>query len=80
MMILFKGILNSMAGPSPGYDLQRVLAARTPKEAGLMNGIVSIALIPRWTMVPAIAVLGLVFFSPQLNSMLRQLYSYLLIG
>ena len=69
MMILFKGILNSMAGPSPGYDLQRVLAARTPKEAGLMNGIVSLALVPRWTMVPAIAVLGLVFFSPQLNSM-----------
>jgi len=68
-MIVFKGILNSMAGPGPNYDLQRVLATRTPKEAGLMNGIVSVCLVPRWTMVPAIAVLALVFFSPQLNSM-----------
>ncbi len=69
MMIVFKGILNSMAGPGPNYDLQRVLAARTPKEAGLMNGIVSVALVPRWVMVPAIAVLALVFFSPELNNM-----------
>ena len=69
MMIVFKGILNSMAGPGPNYDLQRVLAARTPKEAGLMNGIVSVALIPRWVMVPAIAVLALVFFTPELNNM-----------
>lgn len=69
IMIVFKGILNSMAGPGPNYDLQRVLAAKTPKEAGLMNGIVSVCLVPRWTMVPAIAVLALVFFSPELNSM-----------
>lgn len=69
MMIVFKGILNSMAGPGPNYDLQRVLAARTPKEAGLMNGIVSVALVPRWVMVPAIAVLALVFFTPELNNM-----------
>ena len=69
MMIVFKGILNSMAGPGPNYDLQRVLAARTPKEAGLMNGIVSVCLVPRWTMVPAITVLALVFFSPQLAAM-----------
>jgi Na+/proline symporter len=69
MMIVFKGILNSMAGPGPNYDLQRVLAAKTPKEAGLMNGIVSVCLIPRWIMVPAIAVLALVFFSPELKSM-----------
>lgn len=69
MMIIFKGILNSMAGPGPNYDLQRVLAARTPKEAGLMNGIVSVAIVPRWIMVPAIAVLALVFFTPELNNM-----------
>ena len=69
MMIVFKGILNSMAGPGPNYDLQRVLSTKTPKEAGLMNGIVSIAIVPRWTMVPAIAVLALVFFSPELTAM-----------
>ncbi len=68
-MIVFKGILNSMAGPVPTYDMQRMLAAKTPKEAALMNGIVSVALVPRWVMVPAVAVLAVVFFSPQLNSM-----------
>ncbi len=69
LMIVFKGILNSAAGPGPNYDLQRVLAAKTPKEAGLMNGIVSVCLVPRWTMVPAITVLGLVFFTDKLNEM-----------
>ena len=72
-MIIFKGILNSMAGPVPTYDMQRMLAAKSPKEAGLMNGIVSVAIIPRWIMVPAVAVLALVYFSPQINGMGTQI-------
>ncbi len=68
-MIVFKGILNSMAGPVPTYDMQRMLAAKSPKEAGLMNGIVSVAIVPRWIMVPAVAVLAVVFFSPRLEAM-----------
>jgi Na+/proline symporter len=68
-MIVFKGILNSMAGPIPTYDMQRMLAARTPREAALMNGIVSVALIPRWVMVTAVTVLGVVFFGPELRAM-----------
>ncbi|HSQ75988.1 MAG TPA: sodium:solute symporter, partial [Bacteroidota bacterium] len=68
-MIVFKGILNSMAGPIPTYDMQRMLAARTPREAGLMNGIVSVALIPRWFMVTGVTVLGVVFFGPELKAM-----------
>lgn len=51
MMILFKGILGSMAGPAPNYDMQRVLATRKPKESAMMSGIVSICLFPRWIMV-----------------------------
>jgi SSS family solute:Na+ symporter len=70
-MIVFKGILNSMAGPVPTYDMQRMLAARTPREAGLMNAIVSVAIVPRWIMVPAVAVLAVVFFGPELNAMGR---------
>jgi len=68
-VIVFKGILNSMAGPIPTYDMQRMLAARTPREAALMNGIVSVALIPRWVMVTAVTVLGVVFFGPELRAM-----------
>ncbi len=72
-MIVFKGILNSMAGPIPTYDMQRMLAARTPREAALMNGIVSVALIPRWVMVTAVTVLGVVFFGPELRAMGRNI-------
>ncbi len=69
IMIVLKGILNSMAGPVPTYDMQRMLAAKTPREAGLMNGIVSVAIIPRWFMAPAVAVLALVFFGDEIRAM-----------
>ncbi len=69
MMILFKGILNSMAGPIPTYDMQRMLAARTPREAALMSAIVSVVNLPRWVMVTAVAVLGVVFFGPEIKAM-----------
>ena len=69
MMMLFKGILTSMAGTAPNYDMQRVLATRSPKESAMMSGMVSAALIPRWLMIGGIAVLGLVFFSGELRSM-----------
>ncbi len=69
MMMLFKGILISMAGPTPGYDMQRVLATRSPKESALMSGIVSVCLAPRWIMITGITLLALVFFLPQLQAM-----------
>lgn len=69
MMILFKGILVSMAGPGPNYDLQRILSAKNPKEAGLMSAFVSIALIPRWFLVTGITVLALVFFRTDIAGM-----------
>ena len=70
MMILFKGFLASMAGPTPNYDMQRVLAARNPKSAALMSGCVSAVLyFPRYMMIAGIAVLALVFYSPQLQAM-----------
>ena len=44
MLMMFKGILVSMAGPAPNYDMQRILTTRNPKEAGLMSGFVKVAL------------------------------------
>jgi Na+/proline symporter len=68
--MLFKGVLVSMAGPAPNYDMQRILAAKNPKEASLMSGVVNIALmLPRYFMVGGIIVLALVFFSPQIKAM-----------
>lgn len=69
MMILFKGVLNSMAGTAPNYDMQRVLATKSPKEAALMSGMVSVCLFPRWLMIAGLTLLGLVFFSDGLRGM-----------
>ncbi len=41
MMMLFKGILVSAAGPAPNYDMQKILATQSPREAALMSGFVS---------------------------------------
>ena len=70
MMLLFKGILISMAGPAPNYDMQRILATRNPKEAAKMSGLVSVVLmVPRYFMIAGLTVLALVYFSPELRAM-----------
>lgn len=69
MMVMFKGILVSVAGPGPNYDMQRILAARTPKEAALMSGIVPVCTMFRWFMVAGVTVLALVFFRSDLAGM-----------
>jgi len=67
MMIVFKGILVSSAGPAPNYDMQRILAAKTPREASLMSGLVSVVLfVPRYFMIAGITVLALVYMAPQI--------------
>ena len=42
--MFFKGVLASLAGPAPNYDMQRILATRNPREACLMNGMVNVVL------------------------------------
>ena len=70
MMVLFQGILKSAAGPAPNYDMQRVLATRSPKDAAKMNWFVNVVMIfPRYVLVSGITVLALVHFSPQLHAM-----------
>jgi len=50
MMTLFKGVLVSLAGPAPNYDMQRILATRSPAEASKMNWFVSCCLFfPRYS-------------------------------
>jgi len=66
MIVIFRGILVSIAGPAPGYDMQRVLAAKTPKESALMSGLVSLVLfIPRYLMIAGLGVIALVYFNPE---------------
>ncbi len=70
MMVLFKGILVSAAGPAPNYDMQRILATRNPKEAAKMSWFVSVVLFfPRYMMIAGLTVLALVFLMPELKAM-----------
>ncbi|MBT0586820.1 sodium:solute symporter family protein [Alteromonas oceanisediminis] len=70
MLVLFKGVLQSMAGPAPNFDMQRVLSARSPAEAAKMSGFVSIVLLfPRYMMITGLSVLALVYFMPTLREM-----------
>lgn len=70
MMLLFKGILVSMAGPAPNYDMQRILSTKSPREASLMSAWVNVVLIfPRYFMITGLTVLALVFYSDQIRDM-----------
>jgi len=63
MMMVFKGILVSIAGPAPNYDMQKILSTKSPKEAAKMSGAVSVILLPtRYIMITGFAVLGLLFY------------------
>ena len=71
-MMVFKGVLASLAGPAPNYDMQRILATRNPREASLMNGMVNVVLyFPRYMMITGITVLALAFCMTELKGMDR---------
>ncbi|MEM8865931.1 MAG: sodium:solute symporter family protein, partial [Planctomycetota bacterium] len=60
LMMVFKGVLVSIAGPAPNYDMQRILATKNSQEAALMSCLVTpIQFIPRFLMITAITVLAL---------------------
>ena len=64
MMMLFKGIFASLAGPAPNYDMQKVLSTRSPEEASKMSGFVSIILLPiRYSMIIGLTVLALLYYN-----------------
>jgi len=70
MMLLFKGILISSAGPAPNYDMQRVLSCKNPREASMMSGWVNVVLtFPRYFLITGLTVLALVFFSDTIRGM-----------
>lgn len=66
-MSLFKGFFASVAGPTPSYDMQRILSTRTVKEAAYMSGFTNLVLfIPRYLLIGGIVVLGLVHLAPEM--------------
>jgi solute:Na+ symporter, SSS family len=70
VMLLFKGIPISAAGPAPNYDMQRILSAKTPREASMMSAWVNIVLtFPRYFLIIGLTVLAAAFYGPNLRAM-----------
>ena len=69
-MLLLKGVLVSMAGPTPNYAIQHILSTRSPREAALENlAMAIVSLSPRFLLIAGITVLGIVLYSPELAAM-----------
>ncbi|NML67884.1 Na+:solute symporter [Hymenobacter sp. RP-2-7] len=67
MMMAFKGVFASLAGPAPNYDMQKILSTRSPIDASKMSGFVSIILLPiRYALIVGLTILGLLYYH-QLN-------------
>ena len=66
-MTLFKGFFASIAGPTPSFDMQRILATKNVKEAAYMSGFTNLILfIPRYLLIGGIVVVALVALSPEM--------------
>ncbi len=69
-MTLFKGFFASIAGPTPSYDMQRILSTRTVRDAAYMSGFTNLVLfIPRYLLIGGIVVLGLIFLAPEIAAL-----------
>jgi SSS family solute:Na+ symporter len=70
MLVLLKGVLVSLAGPAPNYDMQRVLSTQSPSDASKMSWFVNLVLFfPRYMMIAGLTVLALAFFTDDLRAM-----------
>lgn len=66
-MTLFKGFFASVAGPTPSYDMQRILSTRNVKDSAYMSGFTNLVLfIPRYLLIAAIVIIALVYIAPQM--------------
>lgn len=66
-MSLLKGFFASVAGPTPSYDMQRILSTRNVKEAAYMSGFTNLILfIPRYLLIAGVVVIALVHLAPEM--------------
>lgn len=67
MLMVFKGIFASLAGPVPSYDMQRILSTAKPSDAAKMSGLTILLLYaPRYLLVAGLAALSLVYLTPMI--------------
>ena len=60
LMWFAKGVFLSLGGPQQLYDMQRFLAARSPREASKAGMVWGIAMAPMFMVAAAVGVIGLV--------------------
>lgn len=71
VMMLFKGIFVAAAGPAPNYDMQRILATKSPSEGAKMSSLVNVVLNPaRYFMIAGLTILALTHFESLYNGSL----------
>ncbi|MGQ9590581.1 MAG: sodium:solute symporter family transporter [Planctomycetota bacterium] len=69
-MLFLKGVLVSMAGPTPNYAIQHVLSTRSPREAALENLVMAVvSLAPRFLFIAGVTAIGIAHYMPQLRGM-----------
>jgi len=70
LMLLFKGILVSAAGPAPNYDMQRILSSKNAREASMMSAWVNVVLtFPRYFLIIGLTILAAAFYSDFIRGM-----------
>jgi SSS family solute:Na+ symporter len=70
MLMVVKGVLASIAGPVPSYDMQRILATKNASDASKMSFLtICVLYLPRYFMIVGFVVLSLVYLGPELAGM-----------
>lgn len=81
LMMIGKGIFASLAGPVPGFDMQRILSAKKPWEAAKLSGFTNLVLyIPLFMMVSALTLIAFTSFMPTLQGQERPDFEVILSG
>ncbi|HMP30545.1 MAG TPA: hypothetical protein PKD85_13150, partial [Saprospiraceae bacterium] len=69
-LMIGKGLVASLAGPVPGFDMQRSLSSTTPKDAAKMSGFTILVLfIPLYMMIGGFALMAIEIIPQQMDSL-----------
>ncbi len=69
-LMVGKGLVASLAGPVPGFDMQRSLSSQTPKDAAKMSGFTILVLfIPLYMMIGGFALMAIEIIPEQIPTL-----------
>jgi SSS family solute:Na+ symporter len=69
LMMTAKGVLSSLAGPVPGFDMQRILSTKTPKDAARMSWFTMLVLFtPLYLLVGGLTMIAIHYLMPYLQA------------